>query len=369
MPSRIRVGFVGLSTTGWAATNLAPALFQPSVQTKYQLVAVSTTNEASAKAAAEKYATQLGNDVKAYHGDSGLIAADPDVDLVVVSVRTPLHKDVVLPVIAQKKNFFLEWPAGRSLEETLEIQAAAHKQGVKSFIGLQARNSHVIRKVKQLVQSGAIGAVRSATMIGFVSRESNVWPPFVAEGSSYTVDSANGATALSISVGHQLDPFTFVLGDFSTINATGTIIYPTATIVGADGKPTGKTLPATNPDHYAISGLLKSGALASITWRTGYKNTPGRKHLLWEIDGEEGSIRVESDDYVFMNVSNPTVYLNGEKVEIAGVETGVLGILGAAWDAYADGDQPYATIDDAVKNHRILDAVKRSLKEGKTIVL
>ena len=162
---------------------------------------------------------------------------------------------------------------------------------------------------------------------------------------------------------------TFILGDFSTVNATATTIYPTATVVRADGKPTGQTLAATIADHYAISGVLKSGALASITWRTGYKNTPGRKHLFWEIDGEEGSIRVESDNLVFMNVANPTVYLNGEKVEIAGVETGVLGILGAAWDAYADGDQPYATIDDAVKNHRILDAVKRSLQEGKTITL
>ena len=148
MPSRIKVGFVGLSATGWAATTLGPALFQPSIQAKYQLVAVSTTNEASAKASAEKYAAQLGNDVKAYHGDSGLIAADSDVDLVVVSVKTQYHKGAILPVIAQKKNFFLEWPAGRGLEETLEIQAAAHKQGVKSFIGLQARNSPVIRKVR-----------------------------------------------------------------------------------------------------------------------------------------------------------------------------------------------------------------------------
>ncbi|KJA15126.1 hypothetical protein HYPSUDRAFT_208120 [Hypholoma sublateritium FD-334 SS-4] len=369
MPSRIGVGFVGLFATGWASTNLAPALFQPSIQTKYKLVAVSTTNATSAKAAAEKYAAQLGNDVKAYHGDSGLIASDPDVGLVVVSMKPQYHRGAILPVIAQKSNFFLDWPAGRNLEETLEIQAAAHRQGVKSIIGLQARNSPVIRKIKQLVDSGAIGTVRSTTMIGFVARESNLWPPVVGEGSVYTVDSTNGATALSISIGHQLDPLTFILGEFSTVNATATTIYPTATVVSDDGKPTGQTLAATTADHYAISGLLKSGALASITWRTGYKNTPGRRHLLWEIDGEEGSIRVESDHSVFMNISSPTVYLNGEKVDIAGVETGVLGILGAAWDAYADGDQSYATIDDAVKNHRILDAVNRSLAQGRTIVL
>lgn len=180
----------------------------------------------------------------------------------------------------------------------------------------------------------------------------------------------SGATSLSICVGHQLDPLTFVLGDFSTINASATTIYPEATIVDANKKPTGEILPSTTPDHYAVAGILKSGALASITWRVGYKSTPGRRQLLWEIDGEDGSIRVESDVSSFMNIVNPTVYLNGEKVDIVGVESGAVGILGAAWEAYADGDdQQYATIDDAVKNHRILDAIERSLLEGKTIVL
>lgn len=179
-----------------------------------------------------------------------------------------------------------------------------------------------------------------------------------------------GVSALSIAGGHQLDPFTFILGDFATINATATTIYPTATVIDADGKPTGETLPATSPDHYTISGLLKSGALATIVWRIGYKNTPGRKHLFWVIEGEEGSIRIESDANVFMNIQNPTLYLNGERVEVAGTESELMGILGGAWEAYADGnEEQYATIDDAVKNHRILDAVERSLVEGKTIVL
>ena len=161
-----------------------------------------------------------------------------------------------------------------------------------------------------------------------------------------------------------------MLGEFSTINATATTLYPEATIVDANKKPTGQILPSTTPDHYAIAGVLKSGALASIIWRVGYKTTPGRRQLLWEIDGEDGSIRVESDTTSFMNLANPTVYLNGEKVEIAGVEGGAIEILGAAWEAYASGEEAqYATIDDAVKNHRILDAVQRSLSEGKTITL
>lgn len=150
MSSPIRVGFVGLSATGWASTRLAPSLLLLSLQDKYKIVAVSTTSEASSTASAKKQSEKLGHIVKAYHGDTTHIASDTDVDLVIVAVKTPYHKAAVLPVIAQKKNFFLEWPAGRALQETLEIAEAAHKQGVKSIVGLQARHSPVIKKVRTL---------------------------------------------------------------------------------------------------------------------------------------------------------------------------------------------------------------------------
>ena len=150
MSSPIKVGFVGLSTIGWAAATLAPSLFQPSLQAKYKLIAVSTTSEESAKASAEKHATQLGHAVKAYHGSTSQISADPEVDLVVVSVKPWSQKAGILPVIEQRKNFFLEWPVGRSLQETLEIADAAHKYGVRSIVGLQGRQSPVVKKVRRI---------------------------------------------------------------------------------------------------------------------------------------------------------------------------------------------------------------------------
>ncbi|KAF8184688.1 oxidoreductase [Pholiota molesta] len=370
MSQPIKVGFIGLSATGWAATALGPSLLQFSLQSKYKLAAISTTSEESAKASVAKHSSQAGYAIKPYHGDSAHIASDPDVDLVVVSVKAMMHKQVVLPVIEEKKNFFLEWPAGTGLKDTLEIAEAAHRNGVKSIVGLQARNSPVIKKVKELITSGAIGTIRSTTFVGYIAREAHLWSPVISSQSVYSLKKENGVTMLSIAGGHQLDPLTFILGDFATINATAATIYPTATVVDANGNPTGETIPATSPDHYTISGLLKSGALATIVWHTGYKNAPGRKQLRWEIEGEEGSIRLESDATVFMNVHNPTLYLNSERVEVAGTDSEVMGILGGAWEAYADGiEGQYATIDDAVKNHRILDAVERSLVEGKTIVL
>jgi len=142
--SSIKVGFVGLSAAGWASIALAPGLLQTQ---KYTITAVSTTSEASAAASAKKYSEELGHTVKPFHGDTSQIASDADVDLVVVSVKAPVHKTAVMPVIEAGKNFFLEWPAGVGLEESSAIAEAARKKGLRTIVGLQGRHCPSVKKV------------------------------------------------------------------------------------------------------------------------------------------------------------------------------------------------------------------------------
>ena len=53
---------------------------------------------------------------------------------------------------------------------------------------------------------------------------------------------------------------------------------------------------------------------------------------------------------------------------VADIEADPLGNVGRAWKEGASGGNA-ATIDDALRVHRILDAIKRSAEEGKTIRL
>ncbi|KAF8153423.1 NAD-binding Rossmann fold oxidoreductase [Crassisporium funariophilum] len=374
MSKPIRVGFVGLSATGWAATVLGPALVAPTLKDEYNLTAVSTTSDASSKASAQTYTKKLGHPVKAFFGDTSKIASDPDVDFVAVSVKAMFHKDAVLPVIEGKKPFFIEWPAGRSTEETVEIAEAARRQGVKSMVGLQGRHSRVIRKVKEIVSSGALGAIRSTYVVALIPREFNLWAPFHNEEVLYLSKKENGATLLQIPIGHQLDLITHVLGDFSKVSAMANSVYPITTVVDKSGKPVEppKTFETTTPDHYAFTGVLKSGAMVNAFWRLGYKSTEGRTKLLWEIDGEEGTIRIESDGMMaaMTSMQDPDLYLNGKKVDLGEGEGGSLHNVTEGWKEYAKGEEgEYATIEDAVKNHQLLDAIQRSYEEGKTVNL
>ncbi|KZP22058.1 NAD(P)-binding protein [Athelia psychrophila] len=364
--SPIKVGVVGLSSTGWAASALAPGLLNaPS----FSLTAVSTTSAASAEASAKKYSALAGHPVKSFHGDASGIANDKDVDLVAVSVKASAQKAVALAVIAAGKDVFIEWPAGANAQDTAEIAAAAKAKGVKSLVGLQGRQAPSIKKVKEILESGVIGKVRSSSIIALCASEINMWGPKISERSIYATDVNGGATWLNIGVGHLFDAVTYLLGDLTTVSATTAQHYPIVMVLDDEQKPTGKTVNASAPDQIAFNGLFKSGAISSAIFRAGLPATKGRKHFLWEIDGEEGSIRMESDELAapFINVQDPKVYLNGELVEFEPVTSPATNLT-SAWEAFAKGEA-YPTLEDALKTRRLLEGIKQSAQEGRVVNL
>lgn len=58
-----------------------------------------------------------------------------------------MHKRLTLPALLAKKDVFVEWPLGNGLAEAEEMAALAKKQGVKTYVGLQARVQPFIVKV------------------------------------------------------------------------------------------------------------------------------------------------------------------------------------------------------------------------------
>lgn len=147
----IKLGVIGLSTQGWAASYLIPPIFDPLLSSKYVLTALCTSSETSAKAAAAKYSELAGRTVKAYHGQQGYvdIANDPDVDMVAVSIKMPAHYAAVMPAIAAGKDIFIEWSPGKNLDETVKIAEAARARGVRSLVGAQAIQGATAKKVSK----------------------------------------------------------------------------------------------------------------------------------------------------------------------------------------------------------------------------
>ena len=85
--------------------------------------------------------------VKAYYGNTSKIASDLEVELIAVLVKAPTHKAALLPAIEAGKDIFIEWPAGVGLKKSTELAEAVKRKGIRTIIGLQARQSPVVVKV------------------------------------------------------------------------------------------------------------------------------------------------------------------------------------------------------------------------------
>jgi predicted dehydrogenase len=240
----------------------------------YEVSAVSTTRQESADAAAAHYGIP-----NAFAGHEALVSS-PDVDLVVVTVKVPAHFEIVSAAIQAGKHVYCEWPLGNGLEEAKQLAQTARSKGVRTMVGLQARVSPTICYVRDLVAQGYVGNVLSSSLIG----TGGAWGEKTDVANAYLADRSNGATMLSIPVGHTLDAVCSVLGEMQQPSAILANGRTQATII-----ETGEVIPMTAHDQVALVARTENGAVLSAQYRGGSQPGTG---LLWEIYGTQGTLRV-----------------------------------------------------------------------------
>src|SRR5437899_12425548 len=114
---RIRVGLIGANPDrGWAMGVHIPAL---QALPHFEMTAVGTTRQETAEAAAKKWG------VRGAYTDPRQLAADPDVDLVVVSVKTPGHHALVRTALEAGKHVLCEWPLAATMDEVRDLVGLA----------------------------------------------------------------------------------------------------------------------------------------------------------------------------------------------------------------------------------------------------
>src|SRR3989454_5979365 len=272
--STLGVGIIGVSPVrGWATTAHIPAL---RALPKYEIRALSAHSPGSARAASEAFG------VGAVFSDHEELVSQPDIDVVVVTVKVPHHRELVSAALAAGKAVYCEWPLGRDLDDARAMAALAAKQGVRTIVGLQARQAPAIEFVQELLGEGYVGEVLSTTMLGL-----SVPGDVVGQPNAYMLDKANGANLLTIGVGHSLDILNYVLGEFTDLSAVSNLRRPLITI-----EETGQQIVKTAADQIAVIGTLTSGATASVHVREAVAGGTG---FLWEINGTDGTLRITAD--------------------------------------------------------------------------
>jgi predicted dehydrogenase len=293
------------------------------------------------------------------------------VDVVAVTVKVPYHLELATAALEAGKAVYCEWPLGNGLNEAETLAALAKKQGVLAVAGLQARSAPSVAYVRDLIKQGYVGEVLSTTLIG----SGMGWGPTVEPYNAYTNDRKNGATMLSIAVGHTADALCYCLGEARELSATMAVRRKTFTIAES-----GETRPMTADDQVGVSGLLEGGAAFSIHYRGGVSRGT---NLLWEINGSEGDLQLTATggqtQIWEMDVrggkgaqSSLELLPVPEQYRWAppqGPGTNVAQAYARFARDYREGTHLCPTFDDAVTRHRMLNAIETAAATGERQLL
>jgi predicted dehydrogenase len=138
--------------------------------------------------------------------------------------------------------------------------------------------------VRDLVAEGYVGKVLSCTMIVTTPN----WGTDFTLSRAYLADRSTGATLMTIPGGHSIDALCFCLGEFKEVSSVVATQRQRVKIV-----ETGETIQMTSPDQLLLSGVLQSGAVASVHIKGGTANGTG---FLFEIHGTEGDLAIVPTD-------------------------------------------------------------------------
>jgi predicted dehydrogenase len=363
MADKIRVGIVGATVTtggsGWGANAHVPAL---KALPGYELSAVCTAHEDTAKASAVAFGAG-----RAFHRFSDMVA-DPGIDLVVVCVRVPGHRELVVGGLQAGKAVFCEWPLGRTLAEAEEMAGLARQRSLKTIVGLQARSAPAIMYARDLIREGHIGEVLTAHLTCVAQAQLQRGPGRIWQGVR-----ANGANVLTITGGHAIDALCAVLGEFAEVSARVSTRIP-------EWRTTeGKAVPVDSPDSINVVGRMVSGAEVSVNVAAVPSNPTGNRIEIYGREGTmvlhaEGSFNTGGSDLragrgkeALAAMPVPARY----KVVPEGMPGGQPYNVAQAYARAADALRGRGAFDVdfnlAVQRHKLIDAIERSAATGRSV--
>lgn len=367
--NKIRVGIIGLNPQrGWAHDAHVPAL--RALGEDYEISACCTSRIESAQASAQA----LG--IAHAFADPQAMAAHPEVDLVVVTVKVPEHDRLVRAALDAGKHVYCEWPLAMDAAQAAELTQLAKARGVRAIVGLQSRASPLIRYVKEEIAAGYVGTVRSSTLIA----SGMVWGPFIDQANLYNQDPKNRVTMATVPFGHFIDAFAYCLSPLAEVAALESRFYEQTLLI-----ETGQMVPKLANDQLLVQAKLQSGAVAAIHYRGGMSKA---SNLHWEINGTEGDLVISGplghlqlspltlqgargNDTALAERPVPASYIDARIPQGMGWNVGhVYAALAPALRDAAQALPPVVTdFAHAVGVHRVVETVERAAQEGRRLSL
>ncbi len=297
----------------------------------------------------EAYAERFGCRPVATLGE---LCADPEVDLVVVSLPNHLHRDAVLTAAAAGKGVACTKPLGRSGAEAAEmLRAVATADVFNAYLENIIFNPDVLR-MQQMAEAGAIGRLTTVR-----AREGHSGP----HAAHFWDAALAGGGALIDMAAHGVEYARAMFGKDAPV---AEVFAWGATLVHGDR--------TSGEDNAMMIMRLADGRAATldVSW-----SSRGGLEGRFEAYGDAGRLIADiSVGSLKAFVERPAGYV----VEKADAETGwifpvpdevrVHGhdlMMADVVSAFAEGREPRETFRDGLVVNAVLDAAYRSMRSGR----
>ncbi|KOV96258.1 oxidoreductase [Streptomyces sp. NRRL B-3648] len=328
----------------------------------FEVTAVATTNQASADRAAAAHGVP-----HAFSG-AGALAAHPDVDLVVVSVKVPEHATVIRAALEAGKHVLSEWPLGVDAAEADDLARSAAAAGVVHAVNLQGYRSPDARYVAELIAGGAIGRPESVVL---VAAGDPLGGARIAPELAWSTDPAAGTSLLTVMAGHFLATLDRMAGRLVEVSARLPRRYDDVEVEG-----TGRTVPNGVPGQVLLHGVLESGATASVAVHGGSGTPDG---FFVKFVGADGVLTVApTRPGMFMHWTDWDIRVDGVRVRVpedyrtvpfdpaAGPVANVAAVYEEIARSITEGRRPHPDFHTAAAHHRVLATIERAAETGAT---
>jgi len=386
MVKKINVALIGYKFMGKAHSRAyrdAGMFFNPSAQPVLKVLCGRT--EKDLKAAAAKFGWQE------YETSWEKVVAREDIDLVDISTPPGMHAPIAIAAAKAGKHIFCEKPLALTLKDGKAMLDAANRAGVMHMIGFNYRRVPAIVLAKKLIDEGKIGKIyhfRAVYLQDWI-----VDPDFPL---NWRLEKEHaGSGALGDLGAHLIDLCRYLICDKtgeidSVVGITETFIKERPRSTTSDGitsaaKAEGRGKVTVDDAALFLARFTKSDTLASFEatrFANGHKNTN-----CIEINGSDGSLIFNLErlnELQFFSRKDPDCargfrtilvtepghpYISGwwPPGHTIGWEHTFVHEVVDLMDCIAKRRMPQPNFEDGYRCQLVLDAVERSVKEGKWV--
>lgn len=381
MTDALRVGVVGFGWMGQVHARAWSRLLQhyPDAPLRPRLVAVADP------APAEPLRRLLaGYGDVALHADWRELLERDDLDVVSMAGPNYLHREVGVAIARSGRHLWIEKPAGRDAAETAAIAEAVEAAGVQSAAGFNYRNAPAVEHARELLENGRLGRLQQVE-VRFLAD----YAAHPQGGLSWRfVNETAGSGVLGDLVSHAADLAWYLAGDVAELVVDeGRFIAQRPRVPEGRSHFTrggGELGPVENEDYIAALLRFSSGArgtLVSSRTAVGEQCTYGvvvhgeRGAVAWDFR-RMGELQVCLDqDY--QDASWTTVYVDRRHGDLAAFQPA--GGIAMGYDdlkvveaerlarSIAEGKPHGATIHDALRAARLVDAMRASVEQRRWV--